>query len=163
MRIELCKEILSNKGAFNNTNITDTDELPPGTNDEDDPNDKDPKDPKDTKDPDDPEDPDSPKNKKEKENEKNRRNNFRLKFDKNNTNTQQCPKGKKNKTEPEPFDDNPPVDPTPPMPKPNNDSLPKDTNAPLAYKDDAIEEFWAKMKPLLDTLRSLKSIFMFFF
>lgn len=156
VRIELCKEILSNPGAYNETNIGTPHLIPiRPTNKTDDP--------KDTK-KDDPNNPQNPKKptidpEKERQDVLNRKNNFRLKFDKKFT--KDCPK--KNKTidkkpEEKPFNDDPPVDPIPPIEKPEVNPLPINKVLHTPYKDDAIEELWDEIRPILETLKHLKSI-----
>lgn len=153
VRIELCKEILSNPDAFNNSTIGEPvkpDPRPPRADDKEpgkDPSKKEKIDPID--------------HKKEKQNEIDRKNNFRLKIEKKFTND--CPmKSKKNDTKPK---DNNPINDDPQNPdeiiKPKKDDiLPKDTRTPLPYKDDAIEDWWKKIRPIIQTLKNLKSKFL---
>lgn len=156
VRIELCKEILSNPGAYNDTKIGDPHVFPPRPPRKDNPRDPGNNDPGN----DDPTDPDSNNPKKppvdperEKQEYLHRKNNFRLKFDKKLT--KDCPKN--NKTE-KPFDDNPPVDPIPPIVKPEVKPFPIIKVTSQQYRDDAIEELWFKMRPILESLRNLKSM-----
>ncbi len=100
------------------------------------------------------------------------KNNFKFKRDK--IFSKDCPsESKDSKKKDEPFNDNPPLDPNDYFNKKkaetdkdkdknknkdtNKDSLPKDTNNPLGYKDDNTDELWAKIRPIIDSLRSLRS------